>query len=159
MPLHEWSPATQLAKLDHDFENILNHFMSHDWGVGKPSSRLYHPPAIESFIDSDRLVVRADLPGVDPKDVEIRVEGNILTIRGSRAAASEEQRRDFVHREIRYGSFERAISIPKGVKREDISAAYRNGVLELTVPLDKAIEVRKVPVQMPNRAREPAPRQ
>ena len=155
MPLHEWSPATQLAKLDRDFEHILNHFMSHDWGVGKPSSRSLQPPAIESFIDSDRLVVRADLPGVDPKDVQIRVEGNVLTIRGARAAALQEQQRAFVHREIRYGSFERAISIPKGVKEADISAAYRNGVLELTVPLGQAAEVRRVPLQMPNCAREP----
>src|SRR5450755_851666 len=127
MALHEWSPANQAAKLDRDFEDILNNFMSHDWGVGKPSSNAHHPPAIESFIDSERLVIRADLPGVHPKDVEIKVDGNILTIRGSRTAAAEERERDFVHREIRYGTFERAISIPKGVKQEDINAAYRNG--------------------------------
>ena len=153
MPLHEWSPATQAAKLDRDFEEILNHFMSHDWGLRKPASMAYHPPALESFIDSNRLVVRADLPGVDPKDVEIRAEEGILTIRGSRTAASEEEGRAFVHREIRYGSFERAISIPKGVKQEDMSAAYRNGVLELTILLKTVVEVRRVPLQMPNRAR------
>ena len=152
MALNEWSPANQAAKLDRDFEDILDHFMSHDWGVGKASPLSHHAPAIESFIDCDRLVVRADLPGVDPKNVEIRVLGNVLTIKGSRAAAVEEKDRDFVHREIRYGSFERAISIPKGVKQEDINAAYRNGVLELTIPL-KAVEIRRVPVQMPGRAR------
>jgi len=154
MALHQWSPATQLAKLDHDFEDILNHFMSHDWGVAKPYSRLHHPPAIESFIDGERLVIRADLPGVEPHDVEISVEGNILMIRGSRASSLEEEQRDFVHREIRYGDFERAISIPKGVKEEEISAAWRNGVLELTVPLE-AVAIRRVPVQMPIRANEP----
>ena len=159
MSLHQWSPATQLAKLDRDFEDTLNHFMSHDWGLGKPSSRLHYPPAIESFIESNRLVVRAVLPGVDPNEVEIRVDGNVLTIRGSRTAASQEQYRDFVHREIRYGRFERAISIPNGLREQDISAAYNNGVLELTVPLDQAIEVRKVSVQMPNRAGEPERRQ
>ncbi len=152
MALHEWSSANQAAKLDRDFEDILNNFMSHDWGVGKPSSSANHPPAIESFIDTDRLMVRADLPGVDPKDVEITVERNVLTIRGSRVCASEEEGRDFVHREIHYGNFERAISIPKGVRKEDISAAYRNGVLELTVLLGKAMEVRRVPVQIANRA-------
>jgi HSP20 family protein len=150
MPLHAWSAATELAKLDRDFEDVLNHFMSPDWAVGKPYSRTHHPPAIESFVDSDRLIVRADLPGVEPKDVEIRVDGNILTISGSRTAANGEQERNFVHREIRYGNFERAISIPKGVKREDINVAHRNGVLELTVPLNR-VELRKVPVQMSGR--------
>jgi len=133
MPLQAWSPTIQLAKLDRNFEDVLDHFMNQDWSVGKLSPRSHDPPSIESFIDSGRLVVRADLPGVDPKDVEIRVEGNVLTIRGSRVASSEEQCRNFIHQEIRYGSFERAISIPSGVKEEDISAAYRNGVLELTV--------------------------
>jgi HSP20 family protein len=151
-PLHGWSAATELAKLDRDFEDVLNHFMRPDWGVAKPYIRAHHPPAIESFIDAEHLIVRADLPGIEPKDVEIRVDGNILTISGSRSAAAEEREHDFVHREIRYGNFERAISIPKGVRREEISAAYRNGVLELTIPL-KGVEIRKVPVQMTTRAR------
>lgn len=152
MPLHEWSPATQAAKLDRDFEDILNHFMSHDWGLGKSASKAHHPPAIESFINTDRLVIRADVPGVSPKDVEIRVDDGILRIRGSRSAATEEESRNFIHREIRYGDFERAISIPKGVRKEDISAVCRDGVLELTIPL-KAVVIRRVPLQMPARAK------
>ena len=149
-PLHGWSAATELAKLDRDFEDVLNHFMRPDWGVAKPYIRAHHPPAIESFIDAEHLIVRADLPGIEPKDVEIRVDGNIMTISGSRRAAAEEREHDFVHREIRYGNFERAISIPKGVRREEISAAYRNGVLELTIPL-KGVQIRKVPVQITSR--------
>jgi HSP20 family protein len=155
MPLHEWSPTTQLAKLDRDFEDIIDHFMSHDWGVRNPSSLPHHAPAIESFVDAGRLVVRADLPGVDPKDVEIGVEGSLLTIKGSRTAASNREQQDFVHREIRYGSFERAISIPNGVKKKDISASHRNGVLELTIPLAQATEVKKIPVEIAKRAKEP----
>ena len=91
MPLHAWSAATELAKLDRDFEDVLNHFMSPDWAVGKPYSRAHHPPAIESFVDSDQLILRADLPGVEPKDVEIRVDSNILTISGSRIAATRNE--------------------------------------------------------------------
>ncbi len=152
MPLNEWSPATQAAKLDRDFEDILNHFMSHDWGLGKSASTAQHPPAIESYVDVDRLVVRADVPGVAPKDVEVRVDNGVLTIRGSRSAAAIEERRNFIHREIKYGTFERAISIPKGVQQEDISAVCRDGVLELTIPL-RAVVVRRVPLQITSRAR------
>jgi HSP20 family protein len=159
MPLREWSSATQLAKLDRDFEDVISHFMSHDWGVAKPYAGSHQRPAIDSFIDNDRFILRADLPGVDPKDVEVSVEGNVLTIRGCRVGAAEDAQRDFVHREIKYGSFERTISIPNGVKKEEISAAYRNGVLELTIPLDRAAEVRRVPVLKGTRAREPERRQ
>lgn len=155
MPLHDWSPATQLAKLDRDFEDILNNFLRHDWAAGKDSATSLRPPAIESFIDPDRLVIRVDLPGIDPKDVDIKLEESLLTIRASREADAEEHARNFVHREIRYGSFERTISIPKGVKQEDISAASRHGVLELTIPLESAMGVRKVPAQRSGHAREP----
>jgi len=159
MPAREWSPTSQVAKLDRDFDDIFDHFMSHDWCEAKPNSMPHHHPALESFIDSDRLVVRADLPGVDPKDVEIIIDKNVLTIRGLRVCTSDEERRDLVHREIKYGNFERAISIPNGVKKEDINAAWRNGVLELTVPFGDAAKVRKVPVQKLSRAKEPERRQ
>jgi len=158
MALHEWSPATQLARLDRDFEDILNHFMSHDWG-SKPSSKLPHPPSIESFLEAGQLIIRVDLPGVDPKDVNIKVDGQILIIKGFRAAAFPEQHRSFIQSEINYGNFERAISIPKGVKEKDLCAVYRNGVLELTVPLTQGIEIRRIPVLMPKRASEVARRQ
>ena len=151
MPFNEWSATAQAAKLGNEFEDILNHFMSNDWGVGKASPLSQHGPAIESFIESDQLHIRADLPGVDPKDVEIKVTGSILMIRGSRTAGEEKHGHQFVHREIRYGSFERAISIPKGVKEDDIRAAYRNGVLELTIPLGEKAAIRCVPVRIENR--------
>jgi len=153
MAIHPWSPEIQVAKLDHDFEEILDHFMRHDWAEPRPYSRK-HRPAIESFVDSGRLVIRADLPGIDPENVQIKVEGDVLTITGSRGAETEEQRKNFMHREIRYGVFERAISIPKGVKQEDISAAWRNGVLELVVPLAEGAEIKRVPLRISGHAKE-----
>jgi HSP20 family protein len=153
MTIHPWTAETQLARLDHDLEDIFDHFMRDDWAEPKPDSR--KPcPAIEAFVDSGRLVIRIDLPGVDPKDVAIRVEGDVLTITGSRAAETEVPRKNFMHREIRYGAFARAISIPKGVKEEDISAAWRNGVLELIVPLAQGVEIKRVPVRISGRAKE-----
>ena len=83
MTIHPWSPELQLAKLDHEFEDILDHFMRHDWAEAKPYPRK-HCPAIESFVDSGHLVIRVDLPGVEFKDVEIRPTGDVLTISGTR---------------------------------------------------------------------------
>jgi HSP20 family protein len=141
-----WSSATELVKLERDFEETLDHFLCHDWGVAKHAQG-HHAPAIESFIHGDQLVIRAELPGIDPKDVDITVDGSLLTIRASREAEAEHEGRNFVHREIRYGSFARAISIPKGVRKEDIVAAWRHGVLELSIPLPKDAAVRRVPVE------------
>ena len=86
MTSQEWSPKTQLARLDRDFEDVIDRFMRHEWGVEKQPINSHLAPAIESFIEAGHLVIRADLPGVDPKNVEIMVNENVLTISAVRVA-------------------------------------------------------------------------
>src|SRR5262245_34572007 len=105
-------------------------------------------PRVETFVKDDTLHVRTDLPGVDPKAVDIAVEGDVLTIRGERKAAHEEA----AYREVSYGRFERHVRVPDGVAADKISAKYRNGVLEVTVPLPKPVS-RKVAIEIANDAR------
>ena len=91
-------------------------------------------PAVESFIDKDdkKFHCQVVLPGVDPKDVDIQVQGNTLTISGERTNSREAREADFLQREITYGSFTRSLALPEGVDRERPSAEYRNGKLEIT---------------------------
>jgi HSP20 family protein len=104
-------------------------------------------PRVDTFTKDDKLVLRADLPGVDPKEVDISLEGNILTVRGERKTQQE----DANYREVSYGRFERRIRVPNGTDAEKIAATYTNGVLEVTVPLPKPV-ARKVPVEVTNGA-------
>ena len=104
-------------------------------------------PRVDTCVKNDMIVVRADVPGVDPKDVDISLEGNVLTIRGERKA--EEEKADY--REVFYGTFERRVRVPNGTDPEKISAKYTHGVLEVSVPLPKAV-TRKVPVQVTSNA-------
>jgi HSP20 family protein len=104
-------------------------------------------PHVETYVKDDALRVRADLPGVDPKAVDISVEGDVLTIRGERKAVHEEAS----YREVSYGRFERRIRVPDGTDAEKISAKYTNGVLEITVPISKPV-TRKVTVNVQNGA-------
>lgn len=94
-------------------------------------------PAVESFIQDDQLVIRADLPGLDPADVETSVRGNQLTIKAARRRNRDGKRRKahHLHREIAYGAFRRQLRLPEGVKEEGITATYTNGVLEITMPI------------------------
>ena len=100
-------------------------------------------PRVETFVTDDKLVVRADLPGIDPKEVDISLEGNVLSVRGERKAEKEEAN----YREVSYGRFERRVRVPNGTDAEKIAATYTNGVLEVTVPLPKPV-TRKVPVEV-----------
>jgi HSP20 family protein len=105
-------------------------------------------PPIESFVENGDFVVRADLPGVDPKDVEITVTGNVLQIRGHRESAEETRQRDYYHREVHYGAFERSIQLPEGVNATDVKASYQSGVLELRAPLPRESKPHKVAVRV-----------
>jgi HSP20 family protein len=98
--------------------------------------------------------VKADLPGIDPKDVEVMVEGNQLTLRGQRKAEHEGSEDGYLHREVQYGSFIRSFTIPEGVQAEDIQAKYHNGVLELAVPLPAEMLPKKVNIVIEGQTNE-----
>jgi HSP20 family protein len=141
-----WSPLKELDRFRRDFDDLFDRFLG--GRMGPLVSKGTESPALESFIDNGKLMIRADLPGVDPKDVEITVTGDTLTLRGKREERSEEKGRNYLHREVTYGSFERSMRLPAGVKADQVKAAYRNGVLELSVPVPTEAAPRKVPIEI-----------
>jgi HSP20 family protein len=128
----------------------MNQLFSRFFGEGEQVGNRWQSPSasyvpqIESTVRDNKLCVRADLPGIDPKDVEVTVEGNRLTLRGERKAEHEGSEEGYSHREVQYGTFIRSFTIPEGVKAEDIQAKYHNGVLELSVPLPAEMLPKKV---------------
>jgi HSP20 family protein len=102
----------------------------------------------EEFVDGDALVVRAELPGIDPdKDVELTITDGVLHIRAERRQKSEQKTKEAYRSEFHYGSFERSVALPVGTKEEDVKASYKNGILEVRVPLGEAKSATtKVPI-------------
>src|SRR6266571_5094472 len=132
-----------------DFDQIFNRFLSWPSTRGEPMLTSGFAPAIESFIDKDgrKFHCQVMLPGVDPKEVNIQVLGNTLTISGERSTSRETKEADYLHREITYGSFERSLTLPEGVDKDRLTAEYRNGMLEITAPIAAAALPRKVEVK------------
>ena len=122
--------------------------------LNRPSSLsdLMHYIPVESFTRDGAYVVRADLPGIDPeKDIEVTVDGDVLTIHGER----REEEHENGHSEVRYGSFTRSVRLPQGASAADVEARYDAGVLEVTVPMKEApAESVKITVQRAE-SREP----
>jgi len=86
---------------------------------------------VDEFVEEGRYVVRADLPGIDPeKDVEVSIDGDILTIHGERREETREKHRS----EVRYGSFTRSFALPAGCQKDQVTARYEAGVLEVSIP-------------------------
>lgn len=101
---------------------------------------------VDEFRDGDEYVVRADLPGIDPdKDVELTVSDGLLNIQAERREEEHKEDRGHRRREIRYGSFSRSLPLPGGVKESDISATYKDGILEIRIPTPKESTTR-VPI-------------
>ncbi|HTS76533.1 MAG TPA: Hsp20/alpha crystallin family protein [Bryobacteraceae bacterium] len=94
-------------------------------------------PAVEVREQDSKLVVSADLPGIEQKDVKVEVNNNTLVIQGERKREQTEEREGFRRSERFYGSFYRAIPLPENAKAENAKADFRNGVLEVTVPLEQ----------------------
>lgn len=142
--LQPWRPFRELDRMREEFDRMMEHF-GEDW---LPFQAALIRPHVESFLEDGKLTVRAELPGVDPKNIEVDVTGNMLTIKAKREEKFEEKKRHFMRHELRYGSFERSMELPEGVKAEDIKANYHDGVLELTAPAPKELEHKEVKVQV-----------
>jgi HSP20 family protein len=109
------------------FPEQFRRFMEGDWDTGWLR--------VEEFREGETLVVRAEVPGIDPeRDVDVSVRDGELNIRVDRQENSENANKDGYRSEFRYGSFARSVQLPRGARQEDIKASYRDGVLEIRVP-------------------------
>jgi len=88
-------------------------------------------PAVDIYEDEQSITVKAELPGVDPKDVDVRVENNTLTIKGERKFEKEEKEENFHRIERRYGTFVRSFTLPNTVDTDNVKADYENGLLKI----------------------------
>jgi len=111
--------------------------------LGQTRARDVFAPAIDVFETDDALVVKAELPGVDPKDVEVSVDEGRLAIRGERRSEEKVEEDRYYRMEQCYGRFERTITLPRDVRTEAIDATYDDGILRVSVP--KAPEAKVEP--------------
>jgi HSP20 family protein len=104
-------------------------------------------PRVESYQKNGKFVIQADLPGVEVKNIQVMVEGNHVFIKGERKEDKEIKEKNVVGREIYYGSFQRSVPLPEGLKLEELKAKYRDGVLEITAPTEKRAPSREIKIE------------
>jgi HSP20 family protein len=142
-----WSSKSSIDQFRKDMDELLDRFFS-DVGYRGPATSITTWPAVESFLKDGNWITRLDLPGVDPKDIDVSVSGNTLTIRASRERHNDERNQESERREASYGRFERSVTLPREVKNDQIKAKYENGGLELTMPAPSEMAGRKIPVEI-----------
>jgi HSP20 family protein len=104
-------------------------------------------PSLDLSETDGSLEVRMDVPGVDPKDLDIQVNGNLLTICGQRKEEHEEKGKTFHRVERRTGSFSRSVTLPAAVEEEGVEAQYKNGILTVTLPKTDTAKGKRIPIK------------
>ena len=105
------------------------------------------PPAVDVFEEKDRFVVKADLPGVNPDDIEVTAEKGVLSLRGERKTEKRENTDGYERLERVTGSFTRRFALPENVQADAIKATYTNGVLEVSIPKQPEVAAKRIAVQ------------
>jgi len=142
--LNRWEPFRSNAGL----ESQVNRMFHELFGRSQESNLTTWAPAVDIFENEHELTVKADLPDVKPEDLDIRVENNILTIRGERKFEKKVDEKNYLRVERSYGSFARSFSLANTVNSEAIKADYKDGVLTLTIPKREEAKPKQIKVNV-----------
>lgn len=135
MNLVRFDPFTAMRDLDRLFQES-----------GRPANRWM--PRVDVLDQDKNLVIRTEVPGVDPESIDVTVEGGTLTIKGSRSFETEENKANYHRKEIFEGSFERTILLPEGLDADAVAAVSKDGMLEISIPKQPEVLPQKVTVEI-----------
>jgi HSP20 family protein len=150
MALERWrprlmarSPFRELARLEHEMEDMFGRLPTWPWGERERG----WAPAVDMIDHKDEIVLRADLPGLDEKDIEVTVQDGMVIIRGERKEETEEKKEDYYYSERSYGVFARTLPLPAGVEADRVKATFKKGVLEVHLPKAKEATGKKIEIK------------
>ncbi len=144
MSLLRWDPFADIAQLRDQMNRMFDQSIS-SYGREPVSARTWAPP-VDITETEDAITLHVEVPGINPEDINIQVEGGTITIKGERKFEKEEKGTQFVRTERTYGLFQRSFTLGLPIKQQEVEATYNDGVL--TVMLPKAEEVKPKQVQV-----------
>lgn len=143
-----------MSEFRHEMDQLFDRFMGDfprfpslaSWSdfdpfAGWPAAKSALSPSIDVSEGDKEYTITAELPGLDEKEIELSISDDLLTLKGEKKEEKDEKKKDFHVSERRYGTFQRSFRIPAGVKADDISADFKNGVLKVILP--KSPEAKK----------------
>ncbi len=150
MALVRYEPWHVVNRLHQTLDQVFNNQFNGDGSLSSPeassSPSVSWVPRVDIHEEKDRFVVLADVPGVDPKDIDITADNGVLTVRGERKVEKRETESGYERIERVSGAFLRRFTLPEGANTEQIKAKQINGVLEVTIPKTPAVQPRRISI-------------
>jgi HSP20 family protein len=145
MAITRWDPFREVVALQNRVNSLFRDF--NEGGDG-PLTAASFTPAVDIYEDNQKVVLKLEVPGIEEKDLDVRVENNTLTVKGERKFAQEEKEENFHRIERRYGSFYRAFTLPSTVDTENVGANYTAGVLKLELKKKPEAQPKQIKVNV-----------
>jgi HSP20 family protein len=146
-----WDPFEEVGTLRRAVDRLFDEVLLGERGPRTSANGLpaaAWKPAVEMYETGDEVVVRAEMPSVDPSNVDVTVTNDAITIKGTVRRDEEKKDRAYYRRELRYGSYVRTLALPAEVKGGDAQATYKDGVLEVKIPKSERAKPTTVKVQV-----------
>ena len=140
MTLIRWDPYREFNTLN----ERMGKFLGKDWET--PMSTTTWNPSVDIFENDNEVVIKAELPGMNAKDIDVRLENNVLTLKGERHFDKETKEENYHRIESEYGTFSRTFSLPVAVNGDKVTAEYKDGVLKILLP--KKEEIKPKPIKI-----------
>ena len=141
MLMRSWQPFTEIETIRQQLDKVFDQL-----ATTRDNSEAAWMPAVE-FVDAgDNFVLKAQLPGIDPKDIDVQVTREAISISGERRYENTDEKSGYVRSEFRYGKFQRVLTLPAPIQNDSVQAEYKDGILMLTLP--KVTEARNKVVKI-----------
>ena len=147
MTLVRYEPWNALQQLQREMNSLFDNRLPTAEGENGNVATSDWAPAVDIKEEDDRFLVLADIPGVDPDDIEVSMENGILSIKGERKSEHTEEKEGYKRIERSYGSFHRRFTLPESANPEGISAKSKHGSLEVVIPKREAEQPRRISVE------------
>ena len=146
-PFKELTPFRGFETMRRDMDRLWDSFL--EGGLQRRTGEAEEWfPFLDVAETKNELVVKAEVPGMDPKDIDVSLSDGVLTIKGEKRQAKEEKEADYHLVERSYGAFTRSVQLPKEVKGDKISASYKNGILKITLPKSEEAKKKEIKIKV-----------
>jgi|UniRef100_A0A7V6A2V9 HSP20 family protein len=146
MDLVQWKPFREVTRLRNEMDRLWDEYFGPGRRALKPLEEAWMP-AVDVSETADKITVRAEIPGMEAKDIDISMVGDTLTIKGEKKVEREEKEENYHLVERSYGSFSRSIKLPAAADADKVDATYKNGVLTVVLPKKEEVKPRTIEIK------------